>query len=125
MINIQTEVSAGELLDKISILEIKQEKINDFKKLQEIQKELFILRKTSLLLEGSDTWIKKIKEVNSRLWKIEDDIRDKERKKEFDQEFIEMARSVYFTNDQRFNIKNEINIYYKSNILEQKNHEKY
>jgi hypothetical protein len=125
MINIQTEVSAGELLDKISILEIKQEKINDFKKLQEIQKELSILRKTSLLLQGSDIWIKKIKKVNSRLWKIEDDIRDKERKKEFDEEFIEMARSVYFTNDQRFDIKNEINIYYKSNILEQKNHEKY
>lgn len=123
--NLYSEISAGELIDKISILEIKSEKIKDQIKLEHINKEKYILLKESEKLNLYQKWLEKIKEVNLKLWKIEDSIREKERKKEFDQEFIELARSVYFINDQRFNIKNEINSFYRSNIIEQKSYEKY
>jgi hypothetical protein len=123
--NLYCEISAGELIDKISILEIKSEKIKDQIKLEHINKEKYILLKESEKLNLYQKWLEKIKEVNLKLWKIEDSIREKERKKEFDQEFIELARSVYFINDQRFNIKNEINSFYRSNIIEQKSYEKY
>jgi len=123
--NLYCEISAGELIDKISILEIKSEKIKDQIKLEHINKEKYILLKESEKLNLYQKWLEKIKEVNLKLWKIEDSIREKERKKEFDQEFIQLARSVYFINDQRFNIKNEINSFYRSNIIEQKSYEKY
>jgi hypothetical protein len=123
--NLFCEISAGELLDKISILEIKSEKIKDPIKLSHIYKEKELLSKEANRLYSYINWVLKIKEINLKLWEIEDHIRNKERKKEFDSEFIELARSVYFTNDQRFNIKNEINNYYKSNIMEQKSYEKY
>jgi len=123
--NLFCEISAGELIDKISILEIKTEKIKDPVKLSYINKEKDLLIKEADRLYSYINWVLKIKEINLKLWKIEDDIRDKERKKEFDFEFIELARAVYFTNDERFKIKNEINNYYKSNIMEQKSYEKY
>jgi len=123
--NLNCEISAGELIDKISILEIKAEKIKDPVKLLYINKEKELLTKEADRLYSYINWVLKIKEINLKLWKIEDDIRDKERKKEFDSEFIELARAVYVTNDQRFDIKNQINNYYKSNIMEQKSYEKY
>jgi len=123
--NLFCEISAGELIDKISILEIKAEKIKDPIKLLCINKEKESLTKEADRLYSYINWVLKIKEINLKLWKIEDDIRDKERKKEFDSEFIELARAVYITNDQRFDIKNQINNYYKSNIMEQKSYEKY
>ena len=123
--NLYSEISAGELIDKISILQIKSEKIKDENKLDHINREKEVLSKEAQKLHLHQNWLDKIKEVNFKLWKIEDDIRDKERKKEFDQEFIELARAVYFTNDERFNVKNEINLWYSSNIVEQKSYEKY
>jgi hypothetical protein len=123
--NLYSEISAGELIDKISILEIKSEKIKDENKLEHINMEKDILSKEAQKLHLHQNWLDKIKEVNLKLWKIEDDIREKERKKEFDQAFIELARAVYFTNDERFNVKNQINLFYSSNIVEQKSYEKY
>lgn len=123
--NLFCEVSAGELIDKISILEIKSEKIKDPIKLLYINKEKEILLKEANKLYGYITWLLKIKDINLKLWKIEDDIRQKERDKSFDDEFVALARAVYFTNDERFDIKNQINNYYSSNIMEQKSYEKY
>jgi hypothetical protein len=123
--NLYAEISAGELIDKISILEIKSEKIKDENKLEHINMEKDILSKEAQKLHLHQNWLDKIKEVNLKLWRIEDDIREKERKKEFDQVFIELARAVYFTNDERFNVKNQINLFYSSNIVEQKSYEKY
>lgn len=123
--NLYSEISAGELIDKISILQIKSEKIKDENKLDHINREKEVLSKEAQKLHLHQNWLDKIKEVNLKLWKIEDDIREKERKKEFDQGFIELARAVYFTNDERFNVKNEINLWYSSNIVEQKSYEKY
>jgi hypothetical protein len=123
--NLFCEISAGELIDKISILEIKAEKIKDSAKLLYINTEKEILLKEAGKLYAYINWLLKLKGINFKLWKIEEDIREKERKKEFDSEFIELARAVYFTNDERFNIKNQINNYYKSNIMEQKSYEKY
>jgi hypothetical protein len=123
--NLYSEISAGELIDKISILQIKSEKIKDEAKLDHVTREKYDLLKEAQKLNIYQKWLDKIKEVNLKLWKIEDDIREKERKKEFDQEFIELARAVYFTNDERFNVKNEINSWYNSNIVEQKSYEKY
>lgn len=119
------EISAGELIDKISILDIKSEKIKDQSKLLHINKEKEVLLKEANKLYAYINWLLKMKEINLKLWQIEDDIRHKEKKQEFDKQFIELARAVYFTNDERFNIKNEINNYYKSNIMEQKSYEKY
>lgn len=92
--NLYSEISAGELIDKISILQIKSEKIKDENKLDHINREKEVLSKEAQKLHLHEKWLDKIKEVNFKLWKIEDDIRDKERKKEFDQEFIELARAV-------------------------------
>ena len=122
---INVEISAGELIDKISILEIKSEKIKDPIKLLYINKEKKLLLQEANKLCADINWLLKIKEVNLKLWEIEDNIRAKERSKEFDQEFIRLARLVYFTNDERFKIKNEINSHYSSDIAEQKYYEKY
>ena len=119
------QISAGELLDKISILEIKSEKISDPSKLVDITKEKDILLKEAEKLVAKIGWLKKLKNINLKLWETEDCIRDKERRKEFDQEFTNLARTVYFTNDERFSVKNEINQYYNSYIVEQKSYIKY
>jgi len=119
------EISAGELIDKISILDIKLNKIKDPIKLIHIQKEKDSLMTQVDKLYAYINWLLKIKEINLKLWHIEDRIREKEKLKQFDKDFISLARAVYTTNDERFNIKNQINNHYNSNIIEQKSYEKY
>ena len=126
---IYSEVSAGELFDKISILEVKKNKIKDKNKRNIILKELSSLQETaSKNIKKSKSIIKlykKLKSINLKLWKIEDDIRDCERKNNFDSKFIKLARAVYFTNDERSRVKNKINSLTKSNISEVKSYKKY
>lgn len=126
---IYSEISAGELFDKISILEIKKNKIKDKNKRNIILKELSSLQETaSENIEKSKLIIKlykKLKSINLKLWKIEDDIRDCERKNNFESKFIKLARAVYFTNDERSRVKNKINSLTKSNISEVKSYKKY
>ena len=122
------EVSIGELLDKLTILEIKKERISDPLKLQHIEKEFSILKERSeeyLRSEEISAIFEELKKVNSDLWTIEDDLRDMESQKRFDSEFVEKARAVYFTNDRRFELKNEINSLAGSAIREQKGYKKY
>jgi hypothetical protein len=122
------EVSIGELLDKLTILEIKKDRISDPLKLQHIEKEFSILKERSeeyLRSEEIKEIFEELKKVNSDLWTIEDDLRDMESQKRFDSEFVEKARAVYFTNDRRFELKNEINSLAGSAIREQKGYKKY
>ena len=125
---INTPVSLGELLDKISILIIKEKNIVDDQKQYHIKNELDFLNKT---LEDSISrfqvkeYIEKLIEINSELWFIEDDIRDCERNKQFDQKFIDLARAIYITNDRRSEIKLEINKKFGSELVEVKSYEKY
>lgn len=125
--NVLCSVSLGELVDKISILVIKQRHIKDELKLGHVKKEETTLRQTlnALKLEGMDLFLDRLVEINSTLWKIEDDIREKERQKKFDTEFIELARAVYVTNDQRFKVKNEINEKFGSELREVKSYKEY
>ena len=126
---ILSEISAGELLDKISILEIKLEKIKDKADQEEINKEYKILKEvqnSSLeMTEKLKTLLKEIKEVNLNLWNIEDKLRICEKNKDFGQTFIELARSVYLNNDKRSKIKLEINNILDSNIREIKQYANY
>jgi hypothetical protein len=126
---IYSEISAGELFDKISILEIKKNKIKDKTKRNIVLKELSSLQVTvNENIEKSKSLTKlykKLKSVNLKLWKIEDDIRDYERKRNFEDKFIKLARAVYFTNDERSRLKNKINSLTKSNISEVKSYKKY
>ncbi len=125
---INTPISLGELLDKISILKIKKNNIFDRKKLIYINEELNLLE--NVLAESiSDPkiteYIEKLVEINSLLWKIEDDIRECEKKDQFDKKFIQLARSVYQTNDKRSEIKLDINKTFGSKLVEVKSYEKY
>lgn len=126
---IKTQISAGELLDKISILKIKSKKIKDEKKLANVLLELElllgILEKELHSYKESSHRLNDLIKVNSLLWEIEDDIREKEKKGEFDEEFIKLARSVYYTNDKRFEIKNLINNESGSELKEEKSYEDY
>ena len=125
---INATVSLGELLDKISILIIKEKNITDTQKLYHIKKELDSLNKTledSISKSKVKDYIEKLIEINSELWFIEDDIRDCERKKKFDQKFIDLARSIYITNDKRSEIKLEINKKFGSTLVEVKSYENY
>ena len=126
---IYSELSAGELFDKISILEIKKNKIKDKGKRNIVLKELSSLQETAsenIKKSKSITKLyKKLKFINLKLWKIEDDIRDCERKRNFRDKFIKLARAVYFTNDERSLVKNKINKLTKSNISEVKSYKKY
>jgi ABC-type Fe3+-citrate transport system substrate-binding protein len=126
---IYSEVSAGELFDKISILEIKKNKIKDKAKKVIVLKELkSLLKTTEENIEKTKTLTKlykKLKSINLKLWKIEDEIRDCERDKIFENKFIKLARAVYFTNDERSRVKNIINSLTKSNISEVKSYKKY
>ena len=110
---ILSEISAGELLDKISILEIKLEKIKDKESLLEINKEYNSLKETQnsniKLTKNLENLIKELKEVNLKLWNIEDNKRICEKNKDFGKKFIEFAREVYFNNDKRAKIKKEMN----------------
>jgi hypothetical protein len=126
---ILSEISAGELLDKISILEIKLEKITDEKSQKIIQKEFEILKKEkNLNIKPSDelnNLIKSIKKINLSLWEIEDKIRVCEQKKDFSDTFVQLARSVYFKNDERSKVKYAINKLLGSNIIEIKKYSNY
>ena len=105
---INTPISLGELVDKISILIIKQKNITDETKLDHVKKELNFLQKTLINYiqqEEINNYLENLININSKLWNIEDDIRECERKKLFDQTFIDLARSVYFTNDERAKVK--------------------
>ena len=125
---INTPVSLGELVDKISILHIKNTNIKDNEKLLLVKEELSLLQQTLNDHVNSDQikpFLNSLIDINSKLWVIEDDIRDCERDKNFDQKFIDLARSVYFTNDKRSEIKLEINKKFGSKIVEVKSYEKY
>ena len=125
---INTPISLGELVDKISILMIKKNNISDSIKLQHVNKELEFLQKTLkkyITEDEINTFLQKLVKINSNLWNIEDDIRECERNKLFDQKFIDLARSVYFTNDERAKIKNYINKKFGSELVEVKSYEEY
>ncbi len=122
------EASIGELLDKLTILAIKKERIADEQKLVHIDKEFSALsEKAGQFLESKEVAeiFEELKKVNSDLWTIEDDLREMESRKDFGPEFVEKARSVYFTNDRRFELKNRINLATGSSIREQKGYKKY
>ena len=123
---ILAEISAGELIDKITILEIKKEKIHDEKKLKDVEKELSSLSDTfkeSIIdLSKIKPLIGKLKTINLKLWDIENGKRLAEKNNDFGEKFIELARSVYKTNDERAKIKLEINNILGSNIKEVKYH---
>jgi len=125
---INTPISLGELVDKISILIIKQKNITDETKLDHVKKELDFLQKTLMNYvqqEEINNYLENLININSKLWNIEDDIRECERKKLFDQTFIDLARSVYFTNDERAKLKNDINKTFGSELVEVKSYEEY
>ena len=125
--NVNVEISIGEFFDKITILEIKKERINNADKLVNINKELDglndLLSKLSFTREDVAQEVSELSKINEALWEIEDDIREKESKKVFDAEFIELARSVYITNDKRSDIKRDINIKLGSDFVEEKSYE--
>jgi hypothetical protein len=126
---ILSEISPGELLDKISILEIKIEKVKDKNSLEEIKKEYKILKEiqtSSIEMRGKiKDLFQSVKNVNIKLWNIEDKLRICEKNKDFDKNFIELARSVYFANDERAELKSKINKILKSNIIEIKQYDNY
>ena len=125
---INTPISLGELVDKISILIIKQKNIKNETKLDHVKKELDFLQKTLMNYvqqEEINNYLENLININSKLWNIEDDIRECERKKLFDQTFIDLARSVYFTNDERAKVKNVINKTFGSELVEVKSYEEY
>jgi len=126
---ILTEISAGELFDKLSILEIKLDKINDNNKKKEIKKEFDILKKIQTSTIKSDDELENLfnslKKINNNLWEIEDKIRICEKNRDFGEVFIKLARDVYFNNDKRAKIKFQINKKLKSNITEIKQYTDY
>ena len=126
---ILSEISAGELLDKITILEIKIKKIKNLDKVREVKKEYIILKKLQKASIKNNLNIKRLfyslKKVNNKLWNIEDKLRVYEKNKKFDSNFIILAREVYFNNDIRSKIKSDINKLLGSNIVEVKQYVKY
>ena len=124
----QIEVSIGEVVDKYTILMIKASKIQDPAKLENINKELTYLigilkKEDPLMTDYPHT--KALFEINKELWKVEDDLRDLERVKDFGKEFVILARNVYKLNDKRAHIKKEINIKYNSEFVEEKSYQSY
>ena len=120
------EVSNGEIIDKKTIIQIKLERITDAAKRVNLQKEYDELAEASLaIIADSDPLYKALYDVNCELWDIEDHIRDLERDKDFGDDFIQTARSVYFKNDKRSEIKREINLKTRSGLIEEKSYEKY
>ena len=127
---IQINISVGELIDKITILQIKKEKITNLEKVEKVSYELELLENSlNSFKTGEKEELKKLmnelKIINEKLWGIEDDIRLLEKNKKFESEFIELARSVYKTNDERFEVKNKINKLFSSNVEEVKSYEEY
>ena len=126
---VSVPISLGELLDKISILEIKNKKILDRSKILNIKKELNGLKKVldelNINSSESNSLYNKLYKINLTLWEIEDSIRVLEKNEDFGEKFIELARSVYKTNDQRFEVKNDINKLFNSEYVEEKSYEDY
>lgn len=127
--SIKIDVSFGELLDKITILEIKSERINDPSKLANVKKELTVLSQTWLEAAVDEALIaeerKSLKEINGILWDIEDEIREQEAENSFGPEFISLARRVYKTNDQRAQVKRDVNEKLGSALIEEKSYQSY
>jgi hypothetical protein len=124
----KVEISNGELLDKFSILEIKMGNITDPAKLVNIENEYRELTSdcTDLLRNSTiSSLYAELKSINQNLWTVEDDIRECERRKDFGQEFISLAREVYFTNDERARVKKEINLASGSSLVEEKSYQAY
>jgi hypothetical protein len=120
------EVSNGEIIDKLTIIEIKLERIKDKAKLINLKKEYAeLIKVSSPILSTTDPLYLALYQVNCELWDIEDRIRDFERKKDFSNDFISIARSVYNKNDKRSELKREINIKTSSGLIEEKSYEKY
>jgi len=124
-IDVRAPISLGELYDKISILEIKTERISDAQKLVRIRAELSALREVAALYPADAQLYAQLKEVNLKLWDVEDAIREEERQKSFGDAFIELARSVYKLNDKRAATKKEINLRSGSAIVEVKSYTPY
>lgn len=120
------EVSNGEIIDKLTIIQIKLERIKNESKLVNLRKEFDILTEAAAsIISTDDPLYKALYNVNCELWDIEDRIRDLERKKDFSEEFISTARLVYFKNDRRSELKREINLRTSSGLIEEKSYEKY
>lgn len=120
------EISNGEIIDKLTIIRIKMERIQDKAKLKNIEKEYEeLLKASSSILSITDPLYKDLYLINSELWDIEDHIRDLERRKDFGDDFISTARAVYIKNDRRSELKREINISTSSGLIEEKSYEKY
>jgi hypothetical protein len=129
MTEIHVPISPGELIDKITILQIKSARITDPEKVANVRNELALLESTwrDSAFSTSDVeveWVS-LRRINEKLWDVEDQLRDKERARTFDQEFIDLARAVYFTNDERAAVKREINRRLGSKIVEEKSYAKY
>jgi len=127
---IQINISVGELIDKITILQIKKDKITNLEKVEKVSYELELLENSLNSFKTGETeelkkLMNELKIINEKLWGIEDDIRLLEKNKKFESEFIELARSVYITNDERFEVKNKINKLFSSNVEEVKSYEEY
>ena len=126
---VSVPISLGELLDKISILEIKNKKILNESKILNIKKELNDLKKVidelHINLSETNGLYDKLYNINLILWEIEDSIRVLEKNEDFGEKFIELARAVYITNDQRFEVKNDINKLFNSEYVEEKSYEDY
>jgi hypothetical protein len=122
-------VSWGELLDKVTILQIKAERIVDADKLANVNRELAeltaVIERNGPLSSGAQMLMDELREANTALWDIEDNIRACEREKRFDEEFIRLARSVYYTNDRRAELKREVNQLLDSALVEEKSYESY
>lgn len=129
MTDIQIPISPGELLDKITILQIKAERIEDPAKVKNVKVELDLLLNIWAQTVTNDAEIaaltKELMSINKKLWIIEDDIRDEERNKQFGERFVELARSVYIVNDDRANAKKKVNLYLNSSIVEEKSYQDY
>jgi len=126
---IEIPISCGELVDKLTILEIKGKLITESDKLYEVKKEFKKLSVTFKMLLESNPLVQKYYDellfINTELWQIEDEIRECEKNNDFGNNFIKLARSVYKTNDQRFHLKNDVNKLFNSNIKEQKSYKVY
>lgn len=129
MTDIKIPISPGELLDKITILQIKAERIEDPAKVKNVKVELDLLLNIWAQTVTNDAEIaaltKELMSINKKLWIIEDDIRDEERNKQFGERFVELARSVYIVNDDRANAKKKVNLYLNSSIVEEKSYQDY
>ena len=127
--SLHVQTSPGEFLDKLTILEIKSERIQDPAKLANVRRELDLLRSlwrdSPLSARDVSAVVERLKQVNEALWEIEDRIREKEAARVFDGEFIELARSVYITNDRRASLKRELNLALGSDLIEEKSYKAY